>query len=183
MNKKQQDNDLNTEDNIAAQEEITPSRNAEQIALLEKRIVELETQVSDNRNALLSSLAEMENLRKRTEREISNAHKYAIEKFAKDLLIVVDNLERCLLNRIPDEMLQSTYQGVELTLKSLIDALKKYGIDVIDPINQEFNPEQHNAVTVKAVDGVVTNTVVEVIQKGYWLKDRILRPAMVVVAQ
>ena len=182
MNKKQQNNTSNTED-IVVQEEITPSSNTEQISLLEKRIVELESQVSNNRNTLLSSLAEMENLRKRTEREVSNAHKYAIEKFAKDLLIVVDNLERCLLNKVSSETLQATYQGVELTLKSLIDVLKKHGVDVIDPINQVFNPEQHNAVTVKAVDGVVANTVVEVIQKGYWLKDRVLRPAMVVVAQ
>lgn len=182
MNEEQQNNDLNVED-IETQEEITPSRNAEQISLLEKRIAELENQVGDNKNALLSSLAEMENLRKRTEKEVCNAHKYAIEKFAKELLTVVDNLERCLANKVADEALQATYQGVELTLKSLIDVLRKYGVIVINPIDQMFNPEQHNAVTVRAIEGVVTNTVVEVIQKGYWLKDRVLRPAMVVVAQ
>ncbi len=179
----EQQKKVNAEELASVEEPTDSLGNAEQILVLENQIKTLEQQVKENRNALISSLAEIENLRKRTEKEVSNAHKYAIEKFLKELLGVVDNLERSLLNRTVDVALQPMYQGVELTLKSLMDLLKKYGVVVIDPLNELFNPEQHNAVTVKLVDGVVTNTVVEVIQKGYWLKDRVLRPAMVVVAQ
>ena len=152
---------------------------------LEEQLTLAEQKTQEYRTNWMTSQAEMENLRRRTEREITNIHKYAIEKFAQDILIIVDNLERSLAVKITDvEALKDFYLGIELTLKSLLETLKKYEISAIDPLGELLNPDQHTAMTTReATNGEPQNTILEVIQKGYMLRDRLLRPALVVVAK
>lgn len=142
-------------------------------------------------NDLLRTKAEMENFQRRAERDITNAHKYAVEKIAAELLPVVDNLERCLGSRIVsdgnnmsgNEALNNVYIGVELTLKMFLDVLQKFEIKAINPVGEAFNHQYHNAMQVREDADTVSNTVLQVVQKGYILKDRLLRPAMVIVAK
>lgn len=142
-------------------------------------------------NDLLRTKAEMENFQRRAERDITNAHKYAVEKIAAELLPVVDNLERCLENRVTsvesnrsdNGALNSVYTGVELTLKMFLDVLQKFEIKAINPVGEAFNHQYHNAMQVREDANVASNTVLQVVQKGYILKDRLLRPAMVIVSK
>ncbi len=143
-----------------------------------------EQKAQDFRNKWLLAQADFENLKRRTEREIANAHKYAIEKFALEVLATVDNLERSLAVKIQDNVaLNDFYVGIELTLKHLLEVLQKFGITSINPVGEEFDHEKHTAVTTKEEPTAKPNAVLEVIQKGYWFKDRLLRPALVVVAK
>jgi len=136
------------------------------------------------RNKWLLGQADCENLKRRTEREIANTHKYALEKFAYEILATVDNLERSLATKISDNgALKDFYVGIELTLKSLLEVLQKFGITPINPLGEEFDPQKHTAVTTQEDPTAKPHTVLGVIQKGYWLKDRLLRPALVVVAK
>jgi len=145
---------------------------------------EEEKKSQELRNNWLLAKADLENLKRRTEREVAHAHKYAIEKFAYEMLIVVDNLERSLLTKVSDnEALKDFYVGIELTLKSLLETLQKFGITPINPLGEEFNHEKHTAVTTKEDPDAKPHTILEVIQNGYWFRDRLLRPALVVVAK
>ena len=145
-------------------------------AALQARIAELEAEITDVK---ARSNADMYNFQKRVERETDNAKKYALEKFAGSLLDVVDNLERALQAAGEEE--NPVLKGVKLTHKSLLNALEKYGVSVVDPTGQEFSAEHHQAV------GIDPNTpagqVANVLQKGYSLSGRLLRPAMVTVGQ
>lgn len=135
--------------------------------------------------------ADMENFQRRAERDIANAHKYSVEKIAAELLPIIDNLERCLANKpvteassdLAGEALNNVYTGVELTLKMFLDVLQKFAIESINPQGEVFNHQYHNAMQVREEDGVAPNTVVQVVQKGYILKDRLLRPALVIVSR
>ncbi|MDX2462882.1 MAG: nucleotide exchange factor GrpE [Porticoccus sp.] len=132
----------------------------------------------------LRAHAEMQNLRRRLERDVENAHKYALDKFVGELLPVVDNLERTL-QAVDQENVEFTSltEGVELTLKNFQDVLVRYKVEPIDPKGQVFNPEFHQAMSMVEVPGETPNTVVDVFQKGYTLNGRLVRPAMVVVAK
>jgi len=150
---------------------------------LEEQLSAIEEKVNEYRNRTLLLQADLENTGRRAERDITNAHKYGVEKFAKELLAVVDNLERCLGTKAAENLaLKDTYLGIELTLKMFLEVLQKFGIVPIDPKNELFNPEKHTAIMVKDDPNFAANTVIEVVQKGYWIKDRLLRPAMVIVA-
>ena len=149
-----------------------------------EQLSQAEQQAQEQRNNWLLAQADLENLRRRTEREIVNAHKYALEKFAYEILGTVDNLERSLATKISDDgILKDFYVGIKLTLKSLMEVLQKFGISVINPLGEPFDHERHTAITTREDPAVKANTILEVIQKGYWLKDRLLRPALVVVAK
>jgi molecular chaperone GrpE len=151
---------------------------------LEAKLTEAEAKANDYFNKLLRSQAELENILRRTERDIANAHKYSLEKFAFDLLPVIDNLERCLGIKIPEsDHLKDFYAGIELTLKMFLDSLQKYGITVINPLEQIFDPTFHTAIKTEDHPSAQPNTVIQVLQKGYLLKDRLLRPALVIVAK
>lgn len=151
---------------------------------LAEKLTEAERKVSEYWNKVLRAQAEVENLHRRVERDIANAHKYALDKFAGELLPIVDNLERCLLAKVEDQaVLKDFHDGIALTLKLFLETLKKHGITQINPLGEVFNPDQHTAMTTREIPGAVSNTVLEVMQKGYWLKDRLLRPALVVVAK
>lgn len=128
--------------------------------------------------------AELENLKRRHARDLENAHKFALDKFVAELLGVWDSLElghNASLDEAAD--VQKLREGTELTLKMLGDAMGKFGVEQIDPIDQPFNPEFHQAMSMQPRGDVPANTVVAVVQKGYLLNGRLVRPAMVMVSQ
>jgi len=127
--------------------------------------------------------ADMENLRKRNERDLANAHKFALEKFASALLPVKDSLEMGLLAAVENADVDKLVEGSELTLKMFTSAMEKFNVKEINPLNEKFNPEYHEAMSMQERDDVEPNTVVTVVQKGYTLNDRLIRPAMVIVSR
>ena len=122
-------------------------------------------------------------LPKRNERDLANAHKFALEKFAAELLPVKDSLEMGLLAAEENIDVARLKEGSELTLKLLSSALEKFNIREINPLNDVFNPEYHEAMSMQERTDVAPNTVVTVVQKGYLLNDRLIRPAMVIVSR
>ncbi|GAA3906783.1 MULTISPECIES: nucleotide exchange factor GrpE [Gibbsiella] len=156
--------------------------------LRDERIAELEAQLAEaqqrERESLLRAKAEVENIRRRTELDIEKAHKFALEKFSGDLLPVIDNLERALEladRNNPD--LAPMIEGIELTLKSLQDVVRKYGIEIVGDVNVPFNPDVHQAMSMVESEEHQPNHVTMVMQKGYTLNGRLLRPAMVAVSK
>ena len=144
----------------------------------------LQEQVTEANDQVLRIQAEMQNVRRRAERDVENAHKYALDKFTADLLPVVDNLERALGTiDVEDETHKAVATGVELTLKSLLDVLVRFKIDVVDPAGQPFDADLHQAVSMVPNPDLEPNTVMDVFQKGYTLNGRLVRPAMVVVSK
>ncbi|MGI2324276.1 MULTISPECIES: nucleotide exchange factor GrpE [Methylococcus] len=150
----------------------------------DKALLEAQQQASENWDRFVRAQAEMENLRRRLEKDIQNAHKYALEKFAKELLPVMDSLELGIAASTGDAPdVAKLREGAELTLKQFKSVFEKFGIAVVDPLGEKFNPEQHQAMAMEPAGEAEPNTVVKVFQKGYLLNDRLLRPALVVVAQ
>lgn len=154
----------------------------------DKRIAELEAELaqaqSGVRDAQLRAQAEIENIRRRTDLDIGKAHKFALEKFSNELLPVIDSLERAL--EVADKAnpaLAAMLEGIELTLKSLLDTVRKFGVEVINETHLPFNPELHQAMAMVESDEVAPNHVIMVMQRGYTLNGRLLRPAMVSVAK
>ncbi|MDO8267051.1 MAG: nucleotide exchange factor GrpE [Moraxellaceae bacterium] len=147
---------------------------------LAARVAELENTVRDTQ---LRAQAEIQNIHKRAERDVSNAHKFALEKFAGSLLDVVDNLERALESCSDDnEATRGLLEGVALTHKQLTDVLRRFSVEAISPMGETFNPEMHQAVSMQPSTTAAPNTVSAVLAKGYTLSGRLLRPAIVVVA-
>lgn len=141
-------------------------------------------QVAKANDQVLRVQAEMQNVRRRAERDVESAHKFALDKFAADLLPVVDNLERALAAiDTADEGQKSVAEGLELTLKSFVEVLARYKIEAIYPAGQPFDAELHQAVSMVPNPDLEANTVMDVFQKGYTLNGRLVRPAMVVVSQ
>lgn len=136
-------------------------------------------------NQCLRLQAELENLRKRGERDLANAHKYALDRFVQELLPVKDSLEMGISAAVEGEQVDPVKlrEGSELTLKMLASALEKFGVQEVDPLGERFNPEFHEAMSMQERADVAPNTVVAVIQKGYRLNDRLVRPAMVMVSK
>ena len=127
--------------------------------------------------------AEIDNLRKRNERDLANAHKFALEKFANALLPVKDSLEMGLLAAGENADVARLIEGSELTLKMFGSVMEKFNINEINPLNELFNPEYHEAMSMQEREDMAPNTVVTVVQKGYTLNDRLIRPAMVIVSK
>lgn len=151
---------------------------------LKKQLTEAEKKAAANWDNLLRQRAEFDNLQKRVDRDIENAHKYAIKRFAEELLAVKDSLEMGVDVAIkPETGLDSVKEGMELTLKMLSNTLEKFGIVEINPKNQKFNPDWHEAMAMIPSPDAEDGTVVVVHQKGYQLNERLLRPARVVIAK
>jgi molecular chaperone GrpE len=149
-----------------------------------QQLEEAQAQAALFKDQALRAQADMQNLRRRAERDVENAHKYALEKFSGALLPVVDNLERALAAcDKASEVVKPLAEGVDLTLKSFLDVLKKFQIDVINPIGEPFSPELHEAVATVEAPHAEPNSVIDVLQKGYTLNGRLLRAATVVVAK
>ncbi len=136
-----------------------------------------------NLDRALRAQAEMENLRKRTTRDVDNAHKYALDKFVNELLPIIDSLELGMAAAEGIDGNKELLEGMQLTLKMFLTALEKFGVNQLSPEGEKFNPEQHEAVSMQEVEGKDTGTVVTVMQKGYELNGRLVRPAMVMVAK
>ena len=148
---------------------------------LAQQLEDTQQQAADYQEKLLRLQADMDNLRKRTERDISNAHKYAVEKFANELLQVKDSLEMGLCaEHIDVEKLQ---EGTELTLKMLSNVFEKFSIEELNPVGEAFDPNLHEAMTLQESAEHSPNTVLTVVQKGYTLHGRLVRPAMVIVSK
>jgi molecular chaperone GrpE len=148
----------------------------------------IEGQVAELTDRLLRAHAEMDNLRKRTERDKEDMAKYAISKFAREVLSVGDNLQRAIEAVPPgaaeeDPALKALIEGVSMTEREFLNVLERHGVKRIDPAGEPFNPHQHQAMTEVENPEVAPGTVVQVYQPGYILVDRVLRPAMVVVAK
>lgn len=148
------------------------------------RVQALEEQLATAQDQSLRTAAELQNIRRRAEQDVEKAHKFALEKFANDLLPVVDSLERGLeLTSAEDEAVRPVREGVELTLKLFHDTLKRFQVEAVDPHGAPFNPEHHQAMAMEESTHVEPGSVLKVFQKGYLLNGRLLRPAMVVVSK
>jgi molecular chaperone GrpE len=151
---------------------------------LELSLAAAKSTVTDQKDSVIRAKAEVDNIRRRSAQDVEKARKFALEKFASELFPVVDNLERAIASvNIEDESQKGLAEGVELTLQSMLSALNKFGVKVVDPQDQPFNPEFHQAMSMQEVEGVAPNTVLAVMQKGYELNGRLVRPAMVMVSK
>jgi len=141
--------------------------------------------LAEQHDMVLRAQAEVQNMRRRCEQDVEKAHKFALEKFGTELLPVMDNLERALqaVTNADDESVKALYEGVELTLKGFAETLIKNNIEQLDPQGEPFDPQQHEAMSIVENDDVEPNTVLTVVQKGYLLNGRVIRPAMVMVAK
>lgn len=160
----------------------------EAIARVQELEEQLKTQIEEAANKeqdiLLRSRAEIENLRRRTEQDVEKAHKFALEKFSKDILNTIDNLERALATPAnkEDESVKALFDGVELTLKELVSTVARFGVEAVGVVGEAFNPDLHQAISMQPAKGFETNQISVVLQKGYTLNGRVIRPAMVMVA-
>jgi molecular chaperone GrpE len=157
-----------------------PEAATETMPSLQDMIRKLELQAQEHYDAWLRAKAEADNIRKRAQADVANAHKYAVESFAAELLSVRDALEAAL--SAENTTIEALRQGVELTLKQVTGAFDKFSVKEINPIGEKFDPHRHQAMTTVESDKA-PNTVVHVLQKGYLLNDRVLRPALVTVAK
>ncbi|WP_109058577.1 nucleotide exchange factor GrpE [Aggregatibacter aphrophilus] len=152
------------------------------------RVQELEAQLAETakkeQDLLLRTRAEIDNIRRRTEQDVEKAHKFALEKFAKDILNTIDNLERALATprNTEDESVKALFDGVELTLKELLATVARFGVEPMGAVGEVFNPDLHQAISMQPVEGFESNQITTVLQKGYLLNGRVIRPAMVMVA-
>jgi len=140
-----------------------------------------EAKADENWDRYLRTAAELENVRKRAARDVENAHRFALERFSKELLAVRDSLEMGLA-AVDSANVESLIEGSEATLKILGSTMQQFGIEVVDPAGEPFDPEFHEAISMQPSDDVEPGSVVTVVQKGYALNGRLLRPAMVIVA-
>jgi molecular chaperone GrpE len=151
---------------------------------LEAVVAQLEEDLAAARDAALRSQADAQNIKRRAEQDIEKARKFGLEQFARELLPVVDNLERALeATAGQDEAVKPIAEGVELTLKSFLDALRKFNLEAVDPVGEPFDPNLHQAMSMVENADVEPNSVIAVMQKGYTLNGRLLRPAMVMVSK
>jgi molecular chaperone GrpE len=170
----------------AAEEQpvIVESAGAESPEQLTALLEDARAKADEHWDALLRARAEMENQSRRHARELENAHKFALDGFVRELLQVRDSLElghNAALDTAAD--VEKLREGTELTLKLLSDVMNKFGVQQIDPMGEPFNPEFHQAMTTQPRNDVPANTVVAVVQKGYLLNGRLVRPALVMVSQ
>ncbi|MDG1937444.1 MAG: nucleotide exchange factor GrpE [Pseudomonadales bacterium] len=154
---------------------------------LEAKLAALTEQLADAKDDQLRVQAEMQNLRRRAERDVESAHKFGLEKLINGLLPVLDNLDRAI-GAVPEESadneaVKALLEGVELTRKSATDVLTRFSVEVLEPFGEPFDPQFHEAMTMVPSATAEPNSVVDVLQKGYTLNGRLLRAAMVVIAK
>lgn len=159
------------------------SEEQQKINELELSLAAAQQMVVDQKDSVIRAKAEVDNVRRRAAQDVEKARKFALEKFASELLPVVDNLERALDAFTEEEKEAGKHEGIELTLQSFLSSLAKFDIEVVNPQDQPFNPELHQAMSMQEVAGVEPNTVIAVMQKGYSLNGRLVRPAMVMVSK
>ena len=150
---------------------------------LEQQLEEAQAKADDNLDQLMRTKAEMENIRRRSEKDVANARKYALEKFAQELLPVIDSMEMGVAAAMDENAdVAKLREGTEMTLKMFESAIEKFGIKGVHPKGESFNPEHHQAMTMIDSQEHEPNMIIDVMQKGYLLNERLVRPAMVVVS-
>jgi len=169
--------------NPEAEENVEPTL-IESPEQLTEQLAKANQLAEENWEKFVRTQAEMENHKRRAEKDLQHAHKFGLEKFARELLPVADSLELGLsVDTTDTPEVHKLREGMELTLKQLLSALEKFNVIPIDPQGEKFDPERHQAMAMQPTDEAETNTVIKVYQKGYLINERLLRPAMVVVAQ
>ncbi len=157
-----------------------------EVQQLQAELEQARAEAAENLDRFIRAKAEAENSRKRAEADVVAAHKYALERFAAEIITVRDSLELARTVELPADSniaVQKMHEGLDLTLKLMDSVFRKFGLSQVDPRGEKFDPERHQAISMVPSAEVPPNHVVEVVQKGYLLNDRLLRPAMVVVAQ
>ncbi|RSB60253.1 nucleotide exchange factor GrpE [Atlantibacter subterranea] len=168
--------------------DVETAETAEQVDPRDEQIANLQAQLAEvqqrERDAVLRSKAEVDNMRRRTEQDVEKAHKFALEKFVNELLPVIDSLDRAL--EVADKAnpdMSAMIEGIELTLKSMLDVVRKFGVEVIADTNVPLDPNVHQAIAMVESEDVTPGNVLMVMQKGYTLNGRTIRAAMVTVAK
>jgi len=180
-NEKPEDSSATAEQSADTEQEAAPAEGSD----LEQALEAAREETQNAKDDLLRVQAEMQNLRRRTEQDVEKAHKYGQEKFSIELLAVMDNLERSLeaASNSEDEAIKSIREGVDLTLKGFVDCFTKFNIQVVDPLGEPFDPQLHQAMSIQENTEAEPNSVIAVMQKGYTLHGRVIRPAMVMVSK
>jgi len=151
---------------------------------VEQQLARAQDTIKDYWDQMMRLRAEIDNNLKRAERDVENAHKYALKNFVENLLPVIDSMEMGQVAAgAENATLDSIREGLELTMSMFVQVLQKNGLEQIDPLGDKFDPERHQAISMTEADNAESNTVIEVMQKGFSLNDRLVRPAMVVVAK
>jgi molecular chaperone GrpE len=173
------------DETVAADETVEPvAAEVADIDTLQLELAQAQDQVAALKDQELRTRAEMQNIRRRAEQDVEKAHKFALEKFANELLPVVDSLERAIeASSSDDEAVVVLREGVEMTLNMFITGLGKFKVDQHNPVGEPFNPEFHQAMSMVPNPDVPANSVMAVMQKGYSLNGRLIRPAMVIVSK
>lgn len=178
---------LTTEADHAELEDVVPHVHEDQEAdaeSVEDQLAKAQETIQDYWDQMMRLRAEIENNRKRAERDVENAHKYVLRSFIENLLPIVDSMEMGQSAAAADNAtLESIREGSEMTMKMFLQVLEKQGLEQIDPLGEQFDPERHQAISMIEAEDAQSNTVIEVMQKGFALNDRLVRPAMVVVAK
>ncbi len=147
-------------------------------------LAQAQDEIASLKDQMLRTQAEMQNVRRRADADVEKAHKFGVEKFANEMISVVDNLERAIAAcDAQDAATKALREGVEMTLTAMLASLAKFKVEVVNPLNESFNPELHQAMTLIDSPEAAPNSVIAVMQKGYTLQGRLLRPAMVVVSK
>jgi len=155
-----------------------------EIAMLYAELETAKQTIADQKDSVVRAAADVDNMRRRAAQDVEKAHKFALEKFANELLPVIDNLERAIeFSDKENETLKPLLEGIDMTMKSFNDAVAKFGVEIVNPQGEQFNPDFHQAMSIQPSNDVTPNTVLAVMQKGYTLNGRLLRPAMVMVSK
>lgn len=183
-NQPENDDPLDTHVDDAAAPEFADGGHSDEVVSAEEQVLRLEEELASARDTVLRTKADAQNVTRRAEQDVEKARKFALERFCGELLPVVDNLERALEAAAGDnDIVKPIAEGVELTLKSLQEVLKKFHIETLDPQGEPFDPQLHQAMSMVENGDVEPNTVIAVMQKGYTLNGRLVRPAMVMVSK
>ena len=181
------DQEVDTAETTTVEQQSAPESEQpkDELSLLREQLEAAEAAAGMAKDELLRVQAEMQNLRRRTEQDIEKAHKFGQEKFSIELLSVIDNLERssAAAEASEDEAVKAIKEGVELTLKGFIDCFKRFNIEPVDPLGEPFDPQLHQAMSIQETPDAEPNSVIAVMQKGYTLHGRVIRPAMVMVSK
>ena len=181
------DQEVDTAETTTVEQQSAPESEQpkDELSLLRDQLEAAEAAAGMAKDELLRVQAEMQNLRRRTEQDIEKAHKFGQEKFSIELLSVMDNLERssAAAEASEDEAVKAIKEGVELTLKGFIDCFKRFNIEPVDPLGEPFDPQLHQAMSIQETPDAEPNSVIAVMQKGYTLHGRVIRPAMVMVSK
>ncbi|OFC69295.1 nucleotide exchange factor GrpE [Alteromonas confluentis] len=170
--------------NEGAEEAQPVSEQEQRIYELETALADAQAQVKEQQDSVLRARADSDNARRRADAEVEKARKFALERFAGELLPVLDNLERAIqAGDAENEAVKPLLEGVDMTLKSFVSTIEKFGLTPIDPQGEGFNPELHQAMSMQESADHAPNTVMAVMQKGYQINGRLLRPAMVMVSR